>query len=696
MSDHDVQTLIEEGRFAELEDRWLDQMTSGQATVDEFLQWARLLGRHKEKERAGLLLGFLADHLLEEEKWRDRYRILVEISRHTANAAKIENLKDQVVFVLKKLHIQSPSFDKILNHFHFYDIKTPDEIKPCLDKIEPWLLHDVGMLFYEQGRGVGRVLEINMNLGFVRIDFEYRKDVAVDVADSDLKALGPDHVLRHKVEQLPSLQARALSDPEGILGLLLQQMKRPLTVSELKECFNGIIPEGQWTRWWNTARKNSQVVVSGKGAQAEFSWSDSTEAADDAARKSFDQANYRKRIDLAKQHADRSIELKKYFEERMILDAVKMWEEGRLVEALEMADAFSKWPGDLNPGYTIHDVLQKSDPAKLLSQIDNANLKIRVIDELRLIRPDSFIKIAGGAFLKEENPRVLAYLFELLQKDSPDNLERVLDQTIKLPHCYPGAFAWLCQKGEQEGMELETNIIGRKLDSRFLISLLNTLDEPELSPFRNRVKKSLENGLLINILRSNMEPEAGKKAVEMLNHCMAIEDYRRDRWSNVIQRRFPDMQKKEEWIFSTRPAIERKRLELEHLIKIELPANRKAVGEAAALGDLSENHEYKAARERQEYLINRVQHLQNELSKVRVLEPGETDCSEVRPGTCVTLLQNQNQVVFTVLGPWDSNPKENIYSYQAPVGIALMGKAKGDRVDLNAGTWTIEKIEPWK
>jgi transcription elongation GreA/GreB family factor len=200
---------------------------------------------------------------------------------------------------------------------------------------------------------------------------------------------------------------------------------------------------------------------------------------------------------------------------------------------------------------------------------------------------------------------------------------------------------------------------------------------------------------LINILGNNVDQDTAGKAIDILEHSSSIEDYRRDRWKNVVRMRFPEFKRKEEWVFSTKEATEKKRLELEHLIKVELPTNRKAVGEAAALGDLSENHEYKAARERQEYLLNRVQQLQNDLGRVRILQPGQTDPSEVRPGTRVTLHQNSQKIVVTILGPWDSNPKENIFSYQSPIGNNLLGKSPGDHVQWNDVSWTIEAIEPW-
>ncbi len=695
MSENSLQALVEEGRYAELEDLWLDQMTSGQSGVEEFLNIARLLGRNKEKERAGILLSLLAEHLRENENWSGRYRVLYEIARHTADPNKIEDLKDQLEENLRRLYPDAPSFSQILNHFHFHDIKTPAEIKPCLDKLQPWFSHDVGQLFYESGRGVGRVREINMALGFVRIDFESRKDATLDVADSDLVPLKHGHILREKAEQPDALREQAIQSPADALGRLLQQMNRSMSVSEIKECFSGVIPDNQWAKWWAAAKKNPQIVADGKGAQATYSWTSSTEKADEAIRKAFQNGDMKARLDIVKQHIARSDDLKTFFEEELLKSARSCWENKKWSVGLDLLDLIARTSVNVDPGFNFEDVLRSAEPDQLLSEIDSAPLKLKILEAYKTLFPDRWIEILSRAFLREENSRLLAFLFDTIQNEAPQKLEGLLEQIIRMPHSYAGVISWMCQKGEQENFDMQNDPIGRHLDGKFLISLLSSLDDPELSPHRNRIKKALESGLLINILSTPIDPDTAGKAIEMLEHTTSIEDYRRDRWKTAIRMRFPELKQKEEYIFSTKEAYEKKRLELEHIVKVDLPTNRKAVGEAAALGDLSENHEYKAARERQEYLINRVQQLQNDLNRVRVLEPGMTDTSEVRPGTRVTIAQNDTRIVMTVLGPWDSDPKENVYSYQSPIGVILLGKSTGDQVQWNDATWIIEKIDPW-
>jgi transcription elongation GreA/GreB family factor len=686
-----LQELIEEGRFSEVDDRWLDEMSAGKMGVEDFLNIARLLGRHKEKERAGVLLGFLAENYLEKDDWHSRYRVLTEISRHTAKAAKIEDLKDDIEQALEHVYPNSPSLSQVLRHFHFYDTQTPEEIKPILEKAEPWLTHDVGHLFYEPRRGVGRVREININLGLIRLDFEGNKEAALDVADADLVPLTRGHVLREKVEQPDSLRERALQSPDQVLGQLLQQMNRPMSPGEIKECLASVVGEKHWSKWWNAAKKNHQVLVEGKGAQALYSWTASSSAADAAIRKAFQEADLKNQMELAKQHATRSPELRKLFEEHFLIAAQEAGANQKWNIAVELLEFFSKAPISVDPGYDLEHVLKTAESTFLLESLDNPNLKLKVLEEYFRIDADGSMELFRAAFLKEDNPRVLAYVFQTLEASSPEMLDPLFEQIFRLPHSHSGVFTWIAQRGEDE-----SNSITPRLAGKFLITLLSVLDDREFTGHKNKIKKALESGLLINVLSNIVESEQAKKIIELIEHTRAIEDYRRERWTNTIRIRFPEFKQKEESIFSTREATEKKRGELEHLVKVELPKNRKAVGEAAALGDLSENHEYKAARERQDYLINRVQQLQTDLARVRLLEPGKTESSEVRPGTRVTLTQNGNKVVVTILGPWDSNPQENVYSYQSPIGISLLGKMAGDEVQYNDSTWNIERIDPWE
>ncbi|HSL83877.1 MAG TPA: GreA/GreB family elongation factor [Thermoanaerobaculia bacterium] len=153
-------------------------------------------------------------------------------------------------------------------------------------------------------------------------------------------------------------------------------------------------------------------------------------------------------------------------------------------------------------------------------------------------------------------------------------------------------------------------------------------------------------------------------------------------------------------IYSTPEAIEARRRELRDLVRREIPANRKAIEEARALGDLRENFEYKAARQRHEYLSSRQAQLERDLGLARPIDAAKVDPSQVRIGTRVDLAEvagadaggGGRRRTITILGPWDSKPEEDVLAYESDLAKALLGKSPGDEVDTGDATWEVREI----
>ena len=694
MNDKNLVELLENNRLDDLEVYWLETIDRSEFDLQDLLDCARALGRRHEKQRAGVLMNLLDEHLREHQRWSDHLRVLKEITRHTLDPKKLDDVKDQFRETLAHVYPQRASFDSILRFYSFNGIPNPEELVPAIEKAEEALRYDVGQPFYQQGYGTGQVTEINLKLRVVRIDFEKKADVTVQFGDPEVLLLNEGHILREKVLNLPKLQQEAEANPGEVLGRLLQTFDRPMTVSEIKDCLNNVVSEGSWSRWWTAARKNPQIVTTGKGSQALYSWSGSASEAEEQTRKEFDSAKTKERIAIAKAHAGRSPELSNHFAEVLVSEASKAFETKKWDIALDILDLFQRWPDKSNQiPYTFEQLLREANPAELLGMVDNQNPKTKILMAYRELFSDTWVQIYSQHFFREENPKVLSLMLEKLVSEASESADQILNRIVMSPSLSPAAFTWFCEMATDE--KADPMFLSR-LEGKFLLSVIEAIDATEFTKNRNRIKKALESGLLMNILSHTLNPDVAQKSMDMLDHTIHLEDYRKDRWKNVIRMRVPEIKKKEDWIFSTREAFEVKRAELEHLIKVELPTNRKAVGEAAAHGDLRENHEYKAARERQEYLINRVAALQSELNRVRVLEPGQIDCSEVRPGTRIVLGQpGDKRMVLTLLGPWDSNPQQGIYSYQAKIGTILLGKLPGEKIEWNDENWVVEAIEPW-
>ena len=136
--------------------------------------------------------------------------------------------------------------------------------------------------------------------------------------------------------------------------------------------------------------------------------------------------------------------------------------------------------------------------------------------------------------------------------------------------------------------------------------------------------------------------------------------------------------------FYTRASYTRLMEELNRLRSEDLPAISRAKQTAAAEGDLSENAEYHASRERLEMLQRRIYDLEEQLRAPRFIEELSISCERVSIGTKVVCLdlQTRREVVYTILGQADAVPEKNIISYQSPMARGLIGKVLDDEVAI--------------
>ena len=147
----------------------------------------------------------------------------------------------------------------------------------------------------------------------------------------------------------------------------------------------------------------------------------------------------------------------------------------------------------------------------------------------------------------------------------------------------------------------------------------------------------------------------------------------------------------------TKQGLEKVKAELSHLEGVERPQNIRAIEEARAHGDLSENAEYHAAKETQAFLEGKINELRAVVGRSEVLdiETGPTD--RVVFGRTVLLydLNTEEEVTYQLLGPYESDPEKGKISVTSPLGQALIGREAGDevRVKTPGGIQEFEIVE---
>ncbi len=682
-----TQSQLSKGDFDSIEGDWLARIEKDPSDLDYYVGVARALIGTGEEGRARSLLELLDDHLRESGRWALRLQLL---KRAGALYLPADKLHPTVSSTLGKLYGDRSTYKALYEAVGLH--RAPTDIPKTWEKVERLeglLAFDVGTVVAMEGKGVGRVVEANLGLESFKVDFERIRGLTVGfkAAPKLLKPLAPDHVLRRKLEGPAAL--KALTPPE-LLRTVLQSYDRPLTAGEIRDILAGLVSESQWTSWWTAARKHQQVVASGSGARQTYRWADSSGDALDSVWKAFERADPRKKVERLKREGARDEGLR----DRM---AANLAAVGEQVADSDPGLAFEIWFAIERSGSKIVDKvdwtpddLLADQPQRVFTGIEERLLRERAYAMVRERRED-WPAIYRDAMTKESDPRALDLLADGLAEGSPRELDRLLDGLLAQPHRSPAAFVWLAERAAVDEAMRSRNAL------RMLQQILTALSRDEFAIYRVRLLALAESGGTVPRLLSHLTEDQAAQAEDAIQRAAPLEPYQREQLVNAIHLRFQALRKETgpPPIYALIESVEVKRAELQQILSKEIPANRKAIEEARALGDLRENFEYKSARQRHEYLNARAASLNSELQRVRLIEPGGMDTSEVRIGTRVHLKGSRPRTV-TILGPWESKPEEDVISYESDLAKDLIGRKPGDEVTLGGEEWTIERIEPFR
>ncbi|HEX6087953.1 MAG TPA: GreA/GreB family elongation factor [Thermoanaerobaculia bacterium] len=683
----DANALIQQKKFDDLEALWMEQLDRDPGDVETFINTAKALRKAEQRTQSDTLLGLLADALKERKLWAKRLQVLKEIGRLSKHPA---TLRPQIEESLRKSLGEHKSFPRAFQFANFGDPQSNPVERA--EKIETWLHYDEGECFFMSGRGAGCVTELNPELGICRLDFEKDKRVSVPLgaAAKFLIPLPQGHVLREKFAQPDKLKEEAKKSPSEFFARILQSFGRPMVMAEVRDAVIGIVPEEKWSSWWTNARKNPQIVTSGSGAKATYSYAGSSSDAEGFIRRDFERADVKTKLELARKHSARSQELADAFSSSLAAEA------GRIART----DAATAWqilatleslPGDYDSPIDPNALLSGPMASRTIAGISDKALRERALAVVREIHPD-WPKVYGEAFFLDQEPRILTNIMGALEEAAQTEIrDRLVDETLRYPRRHPHAFYWYVKRLNED----ET--LADRASYTLLFQILDALTHDEFSGVRARLKDLFEKGgLAVRIVMREDNEEQARKLVDTLDRYGALEEYRRDILKAAAHMKYPTLREpQQEPVYATSDSLEKKRAELHHLKNVEIPANSKALQAAREMGDLRENFEYKAARQRAEYLSARVGELASEISRVRVLEPSQIDATVVRVGTRVELSNGDVRREVVILGPWESDPEHGIYSNQSEVANKLMGHSAGDIVTFMGNDYQIESIRRW-
>lgn len=688
--DSDILQAIKKKKFDDVESMWVAKVSVKPTPFPWFLDVARELRTAKANAQISDLFSLLAESLASEGLWEPAFDAVAEA---LAMVPRQKSIREKALETVRTRYAGRADLADVLATF---DLEATEDPAAKFGELRDWLRFEPGAGYFLFGRGLGRVVETNLALQKIKIKFEKTTPLVVrrDEAKKLLTWLPPDHFMIARLEDAAGVKARAMANPDEIMRELLTHFGRSMTAAEIKECMTGVVEGGQWSSWWNRAKAHPQVLSSRDKKNA-FVWSESTEAADVSVLAEFKSAPFEKKLELARRHAKRGGKVKDEIVQRLIEELGRL-AKGPAEYALEIFFLLEELEGlPAGAGSPVEGILRGPGIAESIVQIRERRYREKIYADLPRIRPEDWASVARESFFGEPDFRLMSTLYESLRKGAPERTaEKMVGESISSPRKYPRAFVWTTKN------VLLRDELRERANHSLISKTLDALESPEFKELKTPLREHFEEGGLAFVVFEKCDREGADLLLNLVDSAAGLEDHRKTELRRAIFSKYPDIRKRidEDAIYVTLESLESHRKELETILKVDIPQNTEAIRIAREYGDLRENFEYHAARQKHELLQSRASQLHTDIRKARLIDPTILDTIHVGVGSRVQLerVGGGGERTATILGPWDSDPDRGVYSYMSEFAKGLLRKAVGEEVQIEGVAWRIVAAEPWR
>ncbi|MBN2621191.1 GreA/GreB family elongation factor [candidate division WOR-3 bacterium] len=680
--DSDMRAALEHKNNEKLQDRWTDMVLDATVPVTAFTEITDTLHKHGNTDFATSLLDMLASHY-DSERMYDR---AIAVCKHLFVYRKEDpEIRQRLVDLYRKRYLDSEHLNEYLERS---GVTTGEPIMKSLARLDEFLAYDIGTYFYFERYGVGHVIAVNPGKKEIVLDFERKKRhfLALDVARGLLTPLHQDHFLYIKHTRPELLQEMAEKKPMQVVITLLKSWHEPLTGAEIKSHLKGIIEETVINKFWDGVRKNLEknphIETRGRTNKA-YSYAETEVDKTAQARVVFIKAKPREKYALAQDYVRTMPELMAHVGPELVATGNKVSiKDPSLAVDIYLFCAEHDIHGDFT--YTVRELLEDNEAAVLLKKISDPAHQKHVLDMIQDMNPATWTKLFKQLMLTVNQPKVLDEIHVRLQ-DHANILKDVFFSILSVPKNAPYAYQWMLKK-------MAEGLLPEYVIPAFIPRIIESLDH--VTGIRALVLKvlSLEN---FDRIMKQADPDEARRVLDTISMNETLEEYQKNDLIRIVLFHHPALQaQKTEVIYTTAHALKQRQAELEHLLHEEIPANKKEISRAREYGDLSENFEYKAAREKQAQLMEKVRVIEQELAQVKIIDPMSITTDKVMIGTRVVLTQENGQKsTYTILGRWDTDLENFVVSNEAPIAQQLLGKKTGDTVTIHDTPCTIVRIE---
>src|SRR5438067_5312485 len=585
-----------------------------------------------------------------------------------------------------------------------------------LEKLRP------GTFCLHKSWGFGRVTEWNLLLNQIVIDFAGKKShpMQIQYAADNLTPLAVEHFLARKANDLLSIKKLAGEDPVAVVRNILDSLGGQATVGQISEWLIGdVFTEAEWKRWWEPTKKSLRAsgafsVPAKKTEPIELrregvSHTDELVAAFNKARQPKEQiAALEQIIKSYQQLKDPEKQLQPIIVtiENTAARNQKMHPELAFELIMARDDLLGRIPSlhTTHVGLTLSKLILEEEKRliSILPKLPAAKEK-RVLQALPSALGPRWTE-GALCLMQGSHGRMVTQIPRILSEAGQHaELRTMLERSIREHSATSEMLAWLCHGRERWSELITPELLG---------AIFATL-EREQHGNAGRASKLhralVEDRQLLGDIFKKTDVAVARDAMRRLQLSPLFDELTKRSLLARIVKVYPELesmitgaqpQEKTAPLIVSWSSLEKRKAEYEQLVKVKIPENSREIALARSYGDLSENFEFKAAKQMQSVLMRRKAELEQMLHNARGTSFENADTSRVSIGTIVTVrdVETNSDEAYTILGAWDGDPDRHIISYQTAIGQALLGHKIGKAISLNtdhgAAQFTIVSIKP--
>lgn len=700
---------------------WEEYCTSDTVEAEEFSQLLKAIKTSDLARHFGQIVETALPLWRTISNKQEAYEILrLLIDLQTTNSP---TLAEVTLETLKAMHGQDPKFN---DRLRLAGLRNKENFQGAISKYD-LLAHMAknNIVFHTGGWGTGEIVDVSFIREHLVIEFENvsgRKDMSFINAFKTLIPLPHTHFLARRFSNPDLLEKEGREDPVALIKLLLHDLG-PKTAVEIKdELCELVIPEKDWTKWWQGARariKKSPIIEAPDSIKEPFYLRKAELTPEERLQEAMHNKTEGNQIIQTTYNfvrdtpsALKNPATKQSLQDKLLqlLKTPDIAQDQQLQIYLLLEQFFGFEAAEAQIAELIQ---QQKNLEKVVQSIDIVAFKKRALVAIKDYHPD-WLNLFLNLLFVVSQAQLRDYILRELNRNAQGRalLEKKLQELLHHPARYPEMFVWYFQKliGDEENeIPFQTQGGRNQFFEAFFILFSALENQPEQRELLKKMYSMLsgQRYALVRQLLQGTSLELAKEFLLLASKCQTLTGHDmkilRSLTEVVHPSLAPPKQKKgakdeeiDEEIWTTEEGYLRIQDRVRQIGTVEMVENAREIEAARALGDLRENSEFKFAQERRARLQSELKTLSSQLNRARIITPEDVHFSEVGIGSIVNLKDGTgNKIHYTILGPWDADPDKNILSFSSKLAQSMLGKKVGEDFSFREETFEIVGLESY-